>query len=105
MADLMACGLFQQQDRERIGFLAGRTSGDPLGEAAMHRFFTREGEHYRLRQKVRDLVLFAVHDLLKDPPFSHVDLVSCRNVMIYLDRELQEQVSSCRAWLKACPRT
>ena len=34
------------------------------------------------------LVLFAVHDLLKDPPFSHVDLISCRNVLIYLDREL-----------------
>ncbi len=38
------------------------------------------------------LVLFAHHDLLKDPPFSRVDLISCRNVMIYLDRELQEQV-------------
>ena len=41
-------------------------------------------------------MLFAVHDLLKDPPFSHVDLISCRNVMIYLDRELQEQV--CRTF-------
>jgi two-component system CheB/CheR fusion protein len=39
-------------------------------------------------------VLFAVHDLLKDPPFSHVDLISCRNVLIYLDRDLQEQVCS-----------
>jgi len=47
-----------------------------------------------VRQEVRDLVLFAVHDLLKDPPFSHVDLISCRNVLIYLDRELQEQVCS-----------
>ena len=37
-------------------------------------------------------MLFAVHDLLKDPPFSHIDLISCRNVLIYLDRELQEQV-------------
>ena len=38
------------------------------------------------------MVLFAVHDLLKDPPFSRVDLISCRNVLIYLDRDLQEQV-------------
>lgn len=40
------------------------------------------------------MVLFAMHDLLKDPPFSRVDLISCRNVLIYLDRELQEQVCS-----------
>ncbi len=65
-----------------------------LSEERLRNFFDREGEHYRVRQEVRDIVLFAVHDLLKDPPFSHVDLISCRNVMIYLDRELQEQVCS-----------
>jgi two-component system CheB/CheR fusion protein len=65
-----------------------------VSEDRLRRFFPREGEHYRVRQEVRDIVLFAVHDLLKDPPFSHVDLISCRNVMIYLDRELQEQVCS-----------
>ena len=65
-----------------------------VSEERLRRFFTREGDHYRLRQEVRDLVLFAVHDLLKDPPFSHVDLISCRNVLIYLDRELQEQACS-----------
>ena len=47
-----------------------------------------------MRQELRDVILFAFHDLLKDPPFSRVDVVSCRNVMIYLDRELQEQVCS-----------
>ena len=65
-----------------------------VSEERLRRFFTREGDHYRVRQEVRDMVLFAVHDLLKDPPFSHVDLISCRNVLIYLDRELQEQVCS-----------
>ncbi len=63
-------------------------------EERLRRFFTREGETYRVRQELRDIVLFAAHDLIKDPPFSHVDLVSCRNVLIYLDRELQEQVCS-----------
>src|SRR5262245_36993885 len=63
-----------------------------VNEERLRRFFTQEGDRYRLRQEVRDTVLFAVHDLLKDPPFSHVDLISCRNVLIYLDRELQEQV-------------
>jgi two-component system, chemotaxis family, CheB/CheR fusion protein len=65
-----------------------------VSEDRLRRFFTREGDHYRIRQEVRDVVLFAVHDLLKDPPFSHIDLISCRNVLIYLDRELQEQVIS-----------
>jgi len=65
-----------------------------VSEARLRRFFTREGDYYRVRQELRDIVLFALHDLLKDPPFSHVDLVSCRNVLIYLDRELQEQVAS-----------
>jgi two-component system, chemotaxis family, CheB/CheR fusion protein len=63
-----------------------------VSEERLRRFFTREDQHYRARQVVRDLVLFAVHDLLKDPPFSHVDLISCRNVLTNLDRELQEQV-------------
>jgi two-component system, chemotaxis family, CheB/CheR fusion protein len=63
-----------------------------VSEERLRRFFTREGEHYRVRQELRDVMLFSVHDLLKDPPFAHVDLISCRNVLIYLDRELQEQV-------------
>ncbi len=65
-----------------------------VSEERLRRFFLRDGDHYRVRQEVRDIVLFAVHDLLKDPPFSRVDLLSCRNLLIYLDRELQEQVCS-----------
>jgi two-component system, chemotaxis family, CheB/CheR fusion protein len=63
-------------------------------EERLRRFFAREGDHYRVRQELRDIVLFAVHDMLRDPPFAHVDLISCRNVLIYLDRELQEQLIS-----------
>jgi two-component system CheB/CheR fusion protein len=65
-----------------------------VSDERLRRFFTREGDGYRVRQELRDVVLFAVHDLLKDPPFSRVDLISCRNVLIYLDRDLQEQVCS-----------
>jgi two-component system CheB/CheR fusion protein len=65
-----------------------------VGEDRLHRFFTQEGDHYRVRREMRDMVLFAAHNLLKDPPFSRIDLVSCRNLLIYLDRELQQQVSS-----------
>jgi two-component system, chemotaxis family, CheB/CheR fusion protein len=65
-----------------------------VSEDRLRRFFIREGDGYRVRQEVRDTILFAMHDLLKDPPFSHVDLISCRNVLIYLDRDLQDQVCS-----------
>ena len=54
----------------------------------------REGDHYRVKRELRDIVLFASHSLLRDPPFSRLDLISCRNLLIYLDRELQQQVCS-----------
>jgi two-component system CheB/CheR fusion protein len=63
-----------------------------VSEERLRRFFVHEGDHYRVRQDLRDLVLFANHSLLKDPPFLRLDLVSCRNLLIYLDREVQEEV-------------
>ena len=63
-----------------------------MTEERLRRFFTREGDHYRVTRELRDTVLIARHSLLRDPPFSRVDLVSCRNVLIYLDREVQSQV-------------
>jgi two-component system, chemotaxis family, CheB/CheR fusion protein len=63
-----------------------------MTEERLRRFFTREGDHYRVTRELRDMVLIARHSFLKDPPFSRVDLISCRNVLIYLDREVQSQV-------------
>jgi two-component system, chemotaxis family, CheB/CheR fusion protein len=63
-----------------------------IHEERLRRFFTPDGDHYRIRRELRDVVLFANHSLLKDPPFSRLSLVSCRNLLIYLDRELQQQV-------------
>jgi len=63
-----------------------------VSEERLRRFFAREGDHYRVKRELRDVVLFAHHSLLKDPPFSKLDLVSCRNLLIYLDRDLQAQV-------------
>src|SRR5215207_4916344 len=58
----------------------------------LERFFTREGEHYRVRRELRDVVLFTHHSVLRDAPFSRLDLISCRNLLIYLEREIQETV-------------
>jgi two-component system CheB/CheR fusion protein len=54
--------------------------------------FVREDQRYRIRKAVRERVLFALHNLLRDPPFSNIDLVSCRNLLIYLNREVQTQL-------------
>ena len=56
------------------------------------RFFAPEGDGYRVRKSIRDLVVFAVQDVIKDPPFSHLHLVSCRNLLIYMSSELQKRI-------------
>jgi two-component system CheB/CheR fusion protein len=63
-----------------------------ISEERLHRFFVDEGEYYRIRKEVRDLILFASHSVLKDPPFIRNDLITCRNLLIYLDREMQQQL-------------
>jgi two-component system CheB/CheR fusion protein len=63
-----------------------------VSEERLRRWFVREGPHYRVKKEVRDTVLFATHSALKDPPFMRMDLVSCRNLLIYLERQLQRQV-------------
>jgi two-component system CheB/CheR fusion protein len=56
------------------------------------RFFQREQGGYRVRQDLRELILFAPQNLLKDPPFSKIDLITCRNVLIYMQRSAQKQL-------------
>jgi len=58
----------------------------------LRRFFQKEGDAYRVRKELREMVLFAHHNIIKDPPFSHLDLVSCRNLLIYLNRSAQRRV-------------
>ncbi len=59
----------------------------------LERFFTRtEDGGYRIAQSIRETVIFAPQDVLMDPPFSKIDLVTCRNLLIYLTRELQARL-------------
>ncbi|MGO8954429.1 MAG: chemotaxis protein CheB, partial [Rhodomicrobium sp.] len=62
-----------------------------VSEERLARFFVMEKDRYRVKRELRDAVLFAMHNLTNDPPFSRVDLISCRNVLIYFDRDLQRQ--------------
>ncbi len=63
-----------------------------VSEDRLRRFFTKEHRGYRVRRELREQVLFAAHDVLKDSPFSRLDLISCRNLLIYLNRDAQRRV-------------
>ncbi len=60
----------------------------------MARFFDKDPSDgtYRVHKSLRDLLVFSEHDVIKDPPFSRLDLVSCRNLLIYMSAELQQKV-------------
>lgn len=58
----------------------------------LRRFFNKEGDAYRVKREIREMILFANHNFIKDPPFSNIDIISCRNVLIYLNRSAQERV-------------
>lgn len=63
-----------------------------IAPALLEKYFTREASGYRIAKSLRELVLFAGHNALHDPPFSRMDLVSCRNFFIYLQPAAQERV-------------
>ena len=65
---------------------------DDVSAARLKRFFTKEDHSYRVSPELRDAVVFANHNILSDAPFSRLDLVSCRNLMIYLTPGAQERV-------------
>ncbi len=63
-----------------------------LSEKRLSRWFTGEGDVFKPIKSIRDTCVFSVHSLSKDPPFSKLDLISCRNVLIYMNKDLQNQV-------------
>jgi len=78
-------------ERAREGFYPGDIETDVSPER-LRRFFQKENGGYRIRKEVREMVVFAPHNLLGDPPFSRLDLVACRNLLIYLQRDVQHDV-------------
>lgn len=73
-----------------------------VSEERLRRFFTKEHRGFRVRRELREHVLFAAHDVLKDSPFSRLDLISCRNLLIYLNRDAQRRVFET-AHFALCP--
>ena len=65
---------------------------DKVSENRLKRFFTSDNGHYRITKSIRDMCIFAKQDITTDPPFSNIDLIMCRNVLIYFDSYLHERV-------------
>jgi two-component system CheB/CheR fusion protein len=81
-------------DLARAGVYPSSIVADVSAERLAH-FFDQEhadGSSYRIRKTIRDMLIFSEHDVTKDPPFSKLDLISCRNLLIYMGSELQKRM-------------
>ncbi|MGD0817756.1 MAG: chemotaxis protein CheB [Methanomassiliicoccales archaeon] len=58
----------------------------------LRQFFSKEETGYRIKKEIREMVIFAIQNVIKDPPFTKMDLISCRNLLIYLDAEAQTRI-------------
>jgi two-component system CheB/CheR fusion protein len=75
----------------RAGIYPGGIESEIVPER-LERFFTRDDEVYRVRPELRDRVVFASQNVLQDPPFSRIDIATCRNLLIYLEPAIQQRV-------------
>ena len=89
---IFASDLHEQSLRHAREGLYPETIAAEVSPERLGRFFQRENGGYRVRKELRERVVFAPHNLLRDPPFSHLDLIACRNVLIYLQPDVQNEV-------------
>jgi two-component system CheB/CheR fusion protein len=75
----------------RAGLYPDNIASD-ISRERLKAYFERENGMYRIDRRIREMVIFAVHDLAKDPPFSRIDLISCRNLLIYMNPALQKTI-------------
>ena len=75
----------------RVGIYPLNIAQDVTPERLRH-FFIKEEAGYRIKKEIREMVVFAIQNVAKDPPFTKLDLLSCRNLMIYLEAELQNRL-------------
>jgi chemotaxis methyl-accepting protein methylase len=78
-------------DKARQGVFPENISADVTPEQ-LSRFFSKEDSAYRVRTEIREMVIFSPHSLIMDPPFTKLDFLTCRNLLIYLAPELQKKI-------------
>ncbi len=76
--------------KARIGFYT-KSQLMNVPEIILKKYFTKNNSGYQIKRHIRDVCVFAVHNFLKDPPFARMDLITCRNVLIYMDPFLQKK--------------
>ncbi|MBV8535793.1 MAG: hypothetical protein JO128_09380, partial [Alphaproteobacteria bacterium] len=75
----------------RAGLYPASIAND-LTPERLEKFFVRDGSSFRVIKDIREMCIFSLHNLIKDAPFSKLDLISCRNLLIYLDASLQNRI-------------
>ncbi|MEI8047746.1 MAG: chemotaxis protein CheB [Bacteroidota bacterium] len=75
----------------RKGYFSSNIVADVSPER-INKFFAHEGDGFRINTAIREMVVFAPHNLVRDPPFTKLDFLSCRNLLIYLEPELQKKL-------------
>jgi two-component system CheB/CheR fusion protein len=78
-------------EKARSGFYSEDIAGDVSPER-LQKFFTKVDGKYKINKSIRDMCVFAKHNVTQDPPFSGIDLITCRNLLIYLGQTLQDKV-------------
>jgi len=78
-------------DKARQGVFPANIAAD-VSEERLKRFFVKEERGYRVRREIREMVTFAPQNLIMDPPFTKLDILSCRNLLIYLTQEVQKKL-------------
>tara|TARA_R110001592_G_scaffold181747_1_gene424590 strand:+ start:6811 stop:9525 length:2715 start_codon:yes stop_codon:yes gene_type:complete len=78
-------------DKARTGIFSSSISQE-VSEARLKRFFIQENGHYRICKEIREMVIFAPQNLVMDPPFTKLDILTCRNLLIYLETSLQKKL-------------
>ena len=83
-------------DRESLEYAANGVYPESIAADVsperLSRFFTKSSGNYRVTRQMREMVIFAPHNVCKDPPFTRIDLISCRNLLIYLQPSMQRKV-------------
>jgi two-component system, chemotaxis family, CheB/CheR fusion protein len=83
-------------DRDAVLFAANGVYPDSIAadlpQELLAKYFYRKQDSYQISRNIREMVVFAQHNLIKDPPFTNIDLISCRNLLIYLQPVLQRKV-------------
>ncbi len=77
-------------EKARFGSFSGIESD--VSKERLKRFFNTEGNLFRIRKEIREMLVFAPQSVIKDPPFTKLDLISCRNLLIYFNAELQKKI-------------